>query len=75
MEEFFNKCATFDWFYSFSDDGRVYRSGHQQEQQLVKEAKTDPIKLKIWNDWGKHMFGGEGWSTPATPKPKLEDYA
>jgi hypothetical protein len=73
-EQFFNACKNFDWYYDFSDDSRVWRNGTAAKEKLLNEAKSDPIKMKIFTDWNKHMFSGESWSTPRTIKPELEHY-
>jgi hypothetical protein len=73
-QEYFEACARFDWYYSFSDDHRVYTRESANEQKLAIEAKTDPIKEKILKDWSKFMFSGKSWGTVRPPKPELEHY-
>ena len=74
IPEFFEACKKFDWYYEFSDDGRVWREGTAAREKLLKEAKDDLVKKQIFTDWSNYMFTGEGWSTPKAPEPKLENY-
>lgn len=74
VKEYFEECMRFDWYYNFSDDGGVWRAGTEAKEKLIAEAETDPVKMKIFGDWNKHMFSGNGWSTPQAPKPELENY-
>lgn len=74
LKEFFQELETHDWYYAWSDDSRVYRSGSANEERLRKEALTDPVKARMIDDWSKHMFNGEAWSTVQPPRPKLNDY-
>jgi hypothetical protein len=74
IKEYFEACKNFDWYYSFSDDHRVYTRESANEKKLVAEYKNDPIKEKIFKDWSKHVFSGKGWSTAQAPKPELENY-
>jgi hypothetical protein len=73
-EEFFEQCAHFDWYYSFSDDGGVYRRNRAVEDMMLSEAKKDPVKQRIFNDWSNHYFSGESFSKPKASKPELSNY-
>lgn len=68
-EEYFHACKHFDWYYDYSDDGRVWRNGNEGKKKLEAEAKTDPIKAKIYADWSKYV-----WNHKTEVKPELENY-
>lgn len=74
IKEFFEACQTFDWYYSFSDDGRVWNTWEKREKELQKEYMTDPIKEKIFNDWQNYVFSGSESNGRGYIKPKLENY-
>jgi hypothetical protein len=74
IQEYFEACQQFDWFYDYSDDHRVYTRESANEKKLTDEAELDPIKKNIFNDWSKYMFSGESWRTVKAPKPILENY-
>jgi hypothetical protein len=68
-EQFFNACKNFDWYYNYSDDHRVWRSGEAASKQLLEESKTDPIKSKIYTDWCIYIN-----SSRRNEQPKWENY-
>ena len=69
LQEFYDKCKSLDWFYAFSDDGRVYRAGAAAVAATKSEAQRDPEKLRIFNEWHDHYFSGEPWKTEKKPVP------
>ena len=68
IEQFFIACQTFDWFYQYSDDHRVWRAGDTAEKKLQAEASSDPIKRKILTDWSIWI------NDRKTDKPELGNY-
>jgi hypothetical protein len=38
IQEFYDDLAKHDWYYSFSDDGRVFKQGEARERQLKSTA-------------------------------------
>ncbi len=46
LQEYKSALAGFDWFYSFSDDGRVYQSGEERGKELLKIAKLGGTEFK-----------------------------
>lgn len=74
IEEYFNKCKGFDWYYTMSDDHRVWRSGEQAKRALKREAETDLVKSEIFKDWESFYFSGKPFGTTRTPEPSLADY-
>lgn len=74
LEQFFDALKYFDWYYSFSDDGGVYRRGAVREEELRRIGHTSPAHQRMIDDWSKHMFTGESWNTPRAPEPVLSNY-
>lgn len=46
LDAFKEKLERHDWFYYFSDDGRVYNAGEAASKALVNETKNGPIEFK-----------------------------
>jgi len=53
IAEYRKLLAHHDWFYAFSDDDRVYRSGRDAQAKLRElHEKLDPDMI-IWNEYDK----------------------
>lgn len=49
-------CETMDWYYSYSDDGAVYRAGKEAEARLRKLAvAAGPAALRILEVWDTYV--------------------
>jgi hypothetical protein len=50
LQEFAQELRKHDWYYAFSDDGRVYRSGQAAEVKLERRAKNDEMhrESRLW---------------------------
>lgn len=60
----------FDWFYSYSDDGSVWRHGDMLNDRLIMLAAANGDEyVQMYSSFGKHHFSGEPWKTPKAPKP------
>ena len=68
-QEFYDRCATFDWYYDYSDDHRVWQRGCAVHDALRAEAASDPAKALIYHAWREYMFSGEEWGTEKAPQP------
>jgi uncharacterized alpha-E superfamily protein len=66
-EEFFNACMKHDWYYEFSDDGRVYNRGKEAERLLESYIATNDTFKNIYNDFIK-------WCNREGGKPILQNY-
>ena len=42
LEQYRKRLKAHDWYYQFSDDGRVYRDGQTEHSQLVAMSKKSP---------------------------------
>ena len=49
-------CETIDWYYSYSDDGAVYRAGKEAETRLRKlAAAVGPEAVRILDAWDTYV--------------------
>lgn len=55
-EEFQQMLDNHDWFYDWTDDGRVWRVGYARHQEILVIAKSSPEFAKLYDDaWFKHF--------------------
>lgn len=59
-----------DWYYSYSDDGSVYRRGSEAEAKLLAIAKKSPEHQALFDGFRHHHFSGGPWNTEKAPKPE-----
>ena len=69
LTDYFAACERFDWYYCFSDDGRVYRAGAAIEDTLRAIATASALHFVIFDAWQRHMFSGPSWNTERAPRP------
>ncbi len=74
LHQFFHDCETFDWYYNYSDDQRVWTRGNREAASLKSRSNKNNSTLSIYNAWSEHMFSGPEYGTEKTPRPKWEDY-
>lgn len=49
-------CETMDWYYAYSDDGDVYRTGKEAEIRLRKlAAAAGPLAVRILLAWDEYV--------------------
>lgn len=48
-EEYQKLLDSHDWFYEYSDDGRVWRAGYESKQRLLNLAKQNPEFAKMYD--------------------------
>ncbi len=70
LTEFWDNLNSHDWYYAFSDDGRVWRAGDAAEKRLEEIAKESPKHRELLEAFSNHHFSGEPWNTPKAPKPE-----
>lgn len=69
LRNYYDRLDRADWYYDWSDDIRVYRSGEAAFEKLKAEAATDPQKTILYDGFHAHMFSGKSWNTEKQPKP------
>ncbi len=60
FEAFMVLLKNFDFYYSYSDDIRVYRRGKSQEEEIDKIRKTAPQFEEVYNHWLKNYTTKDG---------------
>lgn len=71
LGELYDRLCNFDWYYSWSDDPRVYLAGDKREKELVLAAsRFGPEGQKLFAAMKMHHFTGESWGNEKQPKPK-----
>jgi hypothetical protein len=59
LNAYISELSSHDWYYTYSDDGSVYRAGERKEQALRAKAKEHPVYQKAWNIWSGWVFAGD----------------
>ena len=71
LAEFWDMLNAHDWYYNFSDDGRVWREGEKAQGRLRTIAAAGGMAYMTMIDaFSKHAFSGESWGTARAPKPE-----
>jgi len=69
LQNFYDKCQSFDWYFDWSDDGSVWDRGQKNYSLLKIEAASSPEKKSIFDLWHLHMFSGPSFGTEKAPRP------
>jgi hypothetical protein len=72
-QEFFKQCKAHDWYYQYSDDGRVYDRGREASHRLQSKASTHPSLKEIYKSWSDYMFTGKTFGNEQAPKPIMPE--
>lgn len=51
LKEFDSRLRNHDWFYSYSDDIRVYRHGSAAEAELIAVSESSPQHMRLYRAW------------------------
>ena len=62
-----------DWYYNYSDDGRVWRAGESVQSQIVRLSKTSEDHFTLYDAWSKHYFSGPSFDTEKFTKEQLDE--
>lgn len=74
LAEYFEKLETHDWYYEFSDDGRIFDRGHSNQLALEAISKTSEKHKKMFDDFSAYHSSGDAFGTPKLPRPELKIY-
>ena len=72
-QEFFKLCESHDWYYEYSDDGRVWRKGREQHEKLQSMVAKHEEYRAIYRSWAEHKFSGAHMKTEKKPKPIMPE--
>jgi hypothetical protein len=71
LRAFYDRCKHIDWYYDYSDDGRVYERGRNAMRQLEAEAKAAPELKAIFDAWHDYYHVGKPpGQDPGKQKPE-----
>jgi len=73
LKDFDKKLSLHDWFYDYSDDGRVWRAGLQAREEIEIIAKKSPEHQELYRTWIKYMFSGPSFNTDKFTKTQLDE--
>lgn len=69
LQEYYDELDRHDWYYAFSDDGRVYDAGECASNRLRHLSKEIEGGEELLVAFTKYHFSGPAWKTPNQPKP------
>jgi hypothetical protein len=64
LQDFDQKLRNHDWYYNYSDDGRVWRAGEQVENEIRSISKLSPQHLELFEAWNQYYFSGPSFEKP-----------
>lgn len=56
LQQYKERLEKHDWYYSFSEDGRIYDSGLAEEKELKKLAENNPSFMKAYQNKFDKLF-------------------
>lgn len=68
LRAYYDRLAKHDWFYEYAN-GRTYTNGLAVHQALKQEARQDPAKAELFDQYAKYMYGKTASVNP-NPKPE-----
>lgn len=73
IQSFYDDLVHHDWYYEYSDDGRVWRQGRADKERLEAEAKAGGVEYEaLYQGFARHYFSyGNGPELPARPPVTL----
>lgn len=70
LTEFYDELDKHDWYYDWSDDGRVWDRGHANLSRLLNIAGESKAHQLLYDAFHAHHFSGAPWKTDKKPKPE-----
>ena len=69
LKDYYDMLERHDWYYHYSDDGRVYEQGQRAHASLLSIANASAEHKALFEAYSNHMFTGDPWKTERAPKP------
>ena len=69
LKDYWNMLNWHDWYYEFSDDGRVWREGKAAQEKLRAIAGQSPAHKDLFNGFASHHNDIMAHREPPTPIP------
>lgn len=70
LREFYDELEKHDWYYSYSDDHRVWKKGEAAWKALVAKGNQSEAHQELLDGFQAYHFGGEAFGTEPQPKPE-----
>lgn len=70
LKEYYQMLDKHDWYFDWSDDGRVWEKGRANNSRLAAISTQSPKHKELWEGFKKHKFTGKPWNTEQAPKPE-----
>jgi hypothetical protein len=69
LQEFYDALNRADWYYAYSDDGRVARRGSERMAELKNVAVTSVEHRAMFEAFRSHMFDTGNERAPKPTRP------
>lgn len=69
LQELYDRLAKHDWYYTMSDDGRVFREGQAAESRLISFANSIKGGKEMFDAYKNYIYSGPTWGKEPLPKP------
>ena len=68
LKTFFKMLRIHDWYFSMSDDHRVWKSGQNEHDQIMAICKQSEKHKKIYDAFKNYLFDGK-------KMPEMDDFS
>lgn len=73
LKKFDELLGFHDWFYAFSDDGRVWRKGEEETRIIEEVVKKDPKCKQLLELYSRYIFADNSFTKdPLTQEQFLD---
>ena len=66
LKDYYDMLEKHDWYYSYSDDHKVWMRGNKAQDLLEELAEESEEFKDLYENYMAHVFNGE-------PKPEVEN--
>lgn len=70
LKEYYKMLKEHDWYFDWSDDGRVWEKGRAAHSRLAAMSTQSPEHKALWEGFKSHKFTGKPWNTEQAPMPE-----
>ncbi len=72
IAEFDQRLARHDWYFAYADDGRVFRAGDREADELLRIAMQSADHAALHDAWRVFHFSGEQFGKPPFTRDELD---
>ena len=69
LTEYWDALNAHDWYYEYSDDGRVWAKGEAAWNRLTEICHQSPEHKALRQAFIDHYYSGPPWNNVQAPKP------